>query len=199
MITGFAFSASTPVATAKTANPATPVPERSRISQISRSHPGESAPADIGTALKQACSDLDLEPADLLAAMTEDEIEDIGTDELPLFVLDDIAAAVAATRARAAGKVPEGWTTVSTCAGCGPVWLWRGAPESVQACPWCHERHQGRPVPKARPVACATCERFVPDPLGDGGIGTCEVDIPLGEPPRFPFAPRLCAWWRTSQ
>ena len=213
MITGFAFATSTPVATAKTANPATagaapdsvatataanpatPASERSRFSQISRSHRDEVAPAGIGAALKRACAGADLEPADLLAAMAEEEIEVIGTDELPLAALTDLAAAMAATRARAAGRVPKGWIKVVTCAGCGPVWLWRGAPDTVEACPWCHERHQGRPVPRPRRVACATCSRFVPDPLGDGGIGTCEIDIPLTEPPRFPFAPRGCAWW----
>lgn len=46
-----------------------------------------------------------------------------------------------------AGKVPQGWTQVCRCEGCGEVWLWPGAPAEVQACPWCWNRRAGLHVP----------------------------------------------------
>lgn len=49
---------------------------------------------------------------------------------------------------REAGRVPNGWTQASECGGCGPVWLWPGAPSPVLACPWCWNRKAGRTMPK---------------------------------------------------
>lgn len=46
------------------------------------------------------------------------------------------------------GEVPPGFTAARYCAGCGPVWLWPGCPERVTACPWCHRRRAGKPVPR---------------------------------------------------
>ncbi|MBS0194778.1 MAG: hypothetical protein JSR34_11080 [Proteobacteria bacterium] len=46
------------------------------------------------------------------------------------------------------GHVPVGWTLPSLCRGCGPVWLWLGAPSIVLACPWCWNRKDGRPIPR---------------------------------------------------
>lgn len=48
---------------------------------------------------------------------------------------------------RRAGKVPAGWAQPCRCDGCGPVWLWPGAPAHVIACPWCWNRREGAPVP----------------------------------------------------
>jgi len=186
-------------ATATTATTATEAAERSSCSNCSSSNGAESAGLDIGETLEQACAGLDLAPGQLLGALTAEEVESVGTDDLPLLALFDIANAVAATRARAEGRIPKGGPPLSTCTGCGPVYLWRGAPATVEGCPWCHERHKGRPVPRPQRVACAACSRFVPDPLGDGGIGWCEIEIPLTEPPRFPFAPRACAWWLAKE
>lgn len=47
-----------------------------------------------------------------------------------------------------AGEVPPGFTVARSCAGCGPVWLWRGAPLRVEACPWCYRRKAGKRVPR---------------------------------------------------
>jgi len=50
----------------------------------------------------------------------------------------------------AAGNVPEAWTRAADCAGCGPVLLWPGVPESVPGCPWCQHRKAGRAIPRPR-------------------------------------------------
>lgn len=47
-----------------------------------------------------------------------------------------------------AGSVPEAYTQASHCAGCGPVWLWRGAPTRLLACPWCFRRKAGKAFPR---------------------------------------------------
>lgn len=46
------------------------------------------------------------------------------------------------------GEVPKGYTKVVTCGGCGPVWLWPGAPAHVIACPWCFRRKAGKRFPR---------------------------------------------------
>lgn len=62
------------------------------------------------------------------------------------------ARALLAGESRRKGHVPAGWNHPCLCAGCGPVWLWPGLPAHVLACPWCWNRHAGRPVPQP-PVA----------------------------------------------
>jgi hypothetical protein len=47
----------------------------------------------------------------------------------------------------AAGTVPDGWTETVVCHGCGPVYLWRGCPSHVIACPWCRHRKAGIAIP----------------------------------------------------
>lgn len=59
------------------------------------------------------------------------------------------AAARIARSQRELGEVPHGWTHRAECAGCGPVWLWPGAPAQVDGCPWCWNRARGLPVPHA--------------------------------------------------
>lgn len=63
------------------------------------------------------------------------------------------AAALLDSAERAAGRAPWGWTAVSECSGCGPVWLWRDAPALVLGCPWCLNRVAGLPVPDPHAVA----------------------------------------------
>lgn len=53
-----------------------------------------------------------------------------------------------------AGIAPEGYTEAAHCDGCGPVWLWQGAPASVVACPWCFRRKAGKSLPRPQ-VTCA--------------------------------------------
>lgn len=47
-----------------------------------------------------------------------------------------------------AGQVPPGFTAARYCQGCGPVWLWPGAPDRVVGCPWCQRRKAGRRIPR---------------------------------------------------
>lgn len=60
------------------------------------------------------------------------------------------ARALLSREARRAGRVPQQWTQVVRCDGCGPVWLWLEAPAAVIACPWCWNRSEGLSVPVAQ-------------------------------------------------
>ena len=62
-------------------------------------------------------------------------------------LLETLAHAVSVRRMREAGTVPAHYTATTTCAGCGHVPIFEGAPERVLACPWCLNRLAGKPVP----------------------------------------------------
>ena len=51
-----------------------------------------------------------------------------------------------------AGRTPPGYTMPASCRGCGPVWLWPGAPAHVIACPWCFRRNAGKAIPRPAEV-----------------------------------------------
>lgn len=44
-------------------------------------------------------------------------------------------------------RVPDGWTQVVHCEGCGPVW-WSGVSPTVRTCPWCFRRRAGKAIPR---------------------------------------------------
>jgi hypothetical protein len=63
-------------------------------------------------------------------------------------LLKTFAHAVEIRKMRERGEIPPHYTQRCTCARCGPVWLWPGAPDYVQGCPWCLNRAAGRRVPR---------------------------------------------------
>lgn len=65
-------------------------------------------------------------------------------------LLEALAAAVATRRMRERGEVPKHYTATTTCAGCGQVPIFEGAPERALACPWCFNRIAGKPVPTSQ-------------------------------------------------
>lgn len=67
---------------------------------------------------------------------------------LPRDALQAFLRARARSQRMAAGQIPEGWTRLADCAGCGPVLLWPQAPPTVTACPWCWHRKAGRTIPR---------------------------------------------------
>jgi hypothetical protein len=62
-------------------------------------------------------------------------------------LLDTYARSIQVRRMRERGIVPAHYTASTTCAHCGPVLIFPGAPERVLSCPWCFNRVAGRPVP----------------------------------------------------
>lgn len=67
-------------------------------------------------------------------------------------LLETLTHAVQTRRMREQGIVPPHYTATTHCAGCGPVPIYPGVPEHVLACPWCLNRHAGRPVPHPKPA-----------------------------------------------
>lgn len=66
------------------------------------------------------------------------------------------ARALLSTADRRAGNVPRDWMQVSTCARCGPVWLWADAPLHVLGCPWCFNRVDGLSIPRPHSNSIST-------------------------------------------
>lgn len=62
-----------------------------------------------------------------------------------------------ASHLMAQGHLPEGYSARVECAGCGPVWLPKGHPPHLLACPWCLHRLAGVRIPRP-PVRCADCQ-----------------------------------------
>jgi hypothetical protein len=115
---------------------------------------------------------LETHKADLLAALSDQEsiaviadrhgltlteLEEAAGPDWPEVEADpklaqSFANAIQTRRLREHGQIPPSYTSVTVCAGCGPVPIWAGAPEHVLACPWCFNRIAGKaiPTPKSR-------------------------------------------------
>lgn len=118
---------------------------------------------------------------------------------------------VSATPARVWGGVeggPSRLRRLATVAGCPVAYVDRLHPIEVAeyahfpdadavaslrhlaGCRQCRER-------QCRPVACATCARYLPDVLNpEAGMGQCSGGHGSDGPPTFPNAPRHCQAWR---
>lgn len=53
-----------------------------------------------------------------------------------------------AAKEREAGRVPASYSATTKCVGCGPVYIFPGSPNRVDACPWCFNRARGLPIPR---------------------------------------------------
>lgn len=65
-------------------------------------------------------------------------------------VLAALAGGMRTQAQRDGGEVPAHYTQACACDTCGPVWLWKGAPARLIACPWCLTRPKGAPIPRPR-------------------------------------------------
>ena len=65
--------------------------------------------------------------------------------------LAHLAGVVRDRRQRKAGKLPESYTAVGKCQGCGLIFIepYRAGRELVW-CPWCENRVEGLPIPRPR-------------------------------------------------
>ena len=100
----------------------------------------------LAALLASACEGLGLEPAELRALLTDEDVADLSADEQAGHVLRAFAAAVADRHTRESGRVPASHTERAYCRRCGPIW----APFSgtYLGCPWCHVRANGVAIPR---------------------------------------------------
>jgi hypothetical protein len=126
-------------------------------------------------------------PVAVTEALSPDDLA--ACSELPDSALTAYLRALDRGRIMDRGSVPEGYTQPSHCEGCGPVWLWEGAPRSVLACPWCFRRAACRPIPRP-PVTCGRCRHYQRDPLNPAqGTGKCALGTGKA---RWPAAAHVC-------
>lgn len=101
---------------------------------------------DLAAALGEGCKGLNLEPADLQALLTDEDVTELSADQEAHRVLRAFASAIVGRRTREAGRVPSGYSEHAHCRWCGPIWApFRG---SFLGCPWCHVRAKGIPIPR---------------------------------------------------
>ena len=156
-------------AAANVANVANPVPIRGKISGLA----GLAEPAIVQSRrLLDALRAASL-PESLLS---RDDAEPWQLAELDQDGLLAYLRALDKSAMMDAGQIPPGYSTAVHCQVCGPVWLGRGAPARVIACPWCFRRKAGKAIPRP-PVACGDCVHRLPDPINpEGGMGGCGLD-----------------------
>ena len=119
-------------------------------------------------ALVSACEGQPIDPDEAMAYLSEDDLRDWEAGELTLDQLHVYIDAVVERRTRDQGEVPRHYTATTRCRGCGPVWIFEGAPAEVSGCPWCWNRANGRQIPRPPdPVPLLPQQRVQPrDPRG---------------------------------
>lgn len=108
-------------------------------------------PPGLSAVLAAACAPLGLDPAVLRAELGAQDLGDFAAGELTPDALAAWAWAITIRRMRERGEVPAHYTAVTHCQGCGPVPIFPGTPDVVEACPWCFNRVAGRALPKVTP------------------------------------------------
>ena len=82
-----------------------------------------------------------------IVSLQNQESENLPADIEP-HERDTAKALLAIMRMRERGEVPDHYTATTTCTRCGPVPIFPGVPDKVQGCPWCLNRHAGKPIPR---------------------------------------------------
>lgn len=130
------------------ATPATPATQPSKSSGSSKSSkgvpPNWSSPPGI--------SPVELTEIAREHGLTLTELEEVAGPDWPEVEADPqlaqaFANAIQTRRMREHGQIPPSYSSVTVCAGCGPVPMWPDSPAHVLACPWCFNRLAGRPIP----------------------------------------------------
>jgi len=101
------------------------------------------------------------------------------------FALDD-------QRKREQGKKPKYYIKTATCQHCGPIWWWDI--DDLLACPWCHNRETGKPIPRPFNVRCIDCIHFLRHATHPH-LGNCAKGQPEGVVRNWDIDKRHCDWF----
>lgn len=103
----------------------------------------------VESALVGICRDYPIAPAEVLARMSSEDTEDWESGVITSEGLRSFVSLLVDIDTRSRGEIPETYTAVTYCRGCGPVPIFPGAPDEVAGCPWCWNRAAGQQVPGA--------------------------------------------------
>lgn len=170
-----------------------PSPEAPGIAESQESQaPSPSVDLDQVRARLMVLAEDECLPPELVQSISSADLQACADSSEP--ELRGFLHSVRRQRAIGEGQRPHEYTAPAYCEGCGPVWLWEGAPSPAKACPWCFRRKAGKRIPRP-PVACRACAHFQPDSMNPrDGIGTCGIGAKL-RAPLYPGLPRTCAGW----
>lgn len=83
---------------------------------------------------------------EVMDSLAAKDVEGWYSNEISADRMRAIVESLAQRHEMNSGHVPEHYTEVAHCKGCGPVWLWFAG--DVLGCPWCWNRAKGHPIPR---------------------------------------------------
>ena len=92
--------------------------------------------------LTSACCGLSITPVEVREALSPEDIKDSRNGNISTETMAAFARSLAQRRSMEQGIVPAHFSKRANCKQCGSVWLWEGAPEYVEGCPWCFTREK---------------------------------------------------------
>jgi hypothetical protein len=104
------------------------------------------APAPLPASLMARLRAAKPELLPLVSCLAREDLTD--ADLMTPTGLAALGRVIEARLMREQGRVPHGWTAVSECVRCGPVYVWPGSPPRLAGCAWCFSRVAGRPIPR---------------------------------------------------
>ncbi|MCF6355960.1 MAG: hypothetical protein L3J26_12810 [Candidatus Polarisedimenticolaceae bacterium] len=124
-------------------------------------------------------------------ALAEEDLAAWRKGEVSIKTLSAFAHALAQRREMDQGKCPTHYTKQAVCKQCGPVWLWFAG--EVLGCPWCWNRANNRPIPRALSVCCAGCAHFTR--IDHPHLGHCSKGEPEAIAGLWDTEQRHCEWY----
>jgi len=141
--------------------------------------------------IEDISSDLPISAEDIYSHLSYEDINDWDAGNITVHNLRALADSVLQRKMIDQGEVPSHYTKIALCDCCGPIWFWFSG--KIQGCPWCWNRKNDRPIPRAEKVHCKDCKHFNRQDhpnLGNCGKGEIEDTSGLWDEDK-----RSCSKW----
>lgn len=139
-------------------------------------------------ALREICKGMPITPVEIMAALSPEDIAAWRRGEITVDGLAAYARLLVRQRDIREGRRPSSYTERATCAHCGPIWFWLSG--TFRGCPWCWNRHKGKPIPRPDPVQCENCVHF--ERTEHPALGHCRRGQPEAPAGLWATDRRLC-------
>jgi hypothetical protein len=139
-------------------------------------------------ALREICQGIAITPVEVKAALSPEDIAAWRRGEITVDGLAAYARLLVRQRDIREGRRPSNYSERAICQHCGPIWFWRSG--TFPGCPWCWNRHKGKPIPRPGPVQCADCVHF--ERIGHPALGHCSRGQPEAPAGLWATDPRHC-------